>query len=151
MKNEGVFAILSKKESSKLEKERFRMEKSLEGIKEMKKLPDLLFIIDPSEETTAVAEARKLGIPIVAICDTNCDPDIITYPIPGNDDAIRAVKLFCSIMGDAVLEGKGMSDKQATAAAAGAELPAVDLSAPVVPVVPVEAAPNTTPGSEVIA
>ncbi|MCX5778351.1 MAG: 30S ribosomal protein S2 [Elusimicrobia bacterium] len=151
MKTEGVFDILSKKESSKLEKERFRMEKSLEGIKDMKKLPDLLFIIDPSEETTAVAEARKLKIPIVAICDTNCDPDIISHPIPGNDDAIRAVKLFCSIMGDAVLEGKGMSEKQANASAAAGELTAVDLSAPVAAIDTAAATTNQIPGSEVIA
>ncbi|MBN1823618.1 MAG: 30S ribosomal protein S2 [Endomicrobiales bacterium] len=112
MKNDGLFAVLSKKEVSQKEKERLRLEKSLEGIKDMKELPGLLFVVDPSEETTAVSEARKLKIPVVAICDTNCDPDIIDYPIPGNDDAIRAVKLFCSIVADAVLEGKGLEDKQ---------------------------------------
>jgi small subunit ribosomal protein S2 len=112
MKDEGLFKILSKKEASQKEKERLKLEKSLEGIKDMKELPGLLFIVDPSEEATAVAEARKLGIPVTAICDTNCDPDIIDYPIPGNDDAIRAVKLFCSIIADAVLEGKGLVNKQ---------------------------------------
>ncbi|MHB9154055.1 MAG: 30S ribosomal protein S2 [Endomicrobiales bacterium] len=112
MKTEGLFKILSKKEASQREKERARLEKSLEGIKDMKTLPGLLFIIDPSEESTAVAEGRKLEIPVVAVCDTNCDPDAVDYPIPGNDDAIRAVKLFCSIMADAVLEGKGLANKQ---------------------------------------
>jgi small subunit ribosomal protein S2 len=112
MKADGVFNLLSKKEESQKEKERIRLDKSLEGIKEMKELPKIVFIVDPSEEATAVAEARKLHIPIVAICDTNCDPDLIDYPVPGNDDAIRAVKLFCSIMADAVLEGKGQLNKQ---------------------------------------
>lgn len=112
MKEEGVLALLSKKEQSQIEKERLRLEKSLEGLKGMTKLPELMFIIDPNEESTAVSEARKLGIPIVAICDTNCDPDLVDYPIPGNDDAIRAVKLFCSIVADAVLEGKGVGDKK---------------------------------------
>jgi small subunit ribosomal protein S2 len=112
MKEDGVLDILSKKEQSRIEKERFRLEKSLEGIKNMSKLPGLMFVIDPHEEATAIAEARKLGIPIVAVCDTNCDPDLIDYPIPGNDDAIRAVKLFCSIIADAVLDGKGVTSKQ---------------------------------------
>jgi len=113
MKGEGLFDILSKKEAAQKERERFKLEKSLEGIKDMKQYPGLLFIVDPSEEATAVAEARKLKIPIVAICDTNCDPDLVDYPIPGNDDAIRAVKLFCSIIADSVLEGRGFINKQA--------------------------------------
>lgn len=121
MKTEGLFKILSKKEASQKEKERLRLEKSLEGIKDMKQLPGLMFIVDPSEEATAVAEARKLKIPVVAICDTNCDPDLVDYPIPGNDDAIRAVKLFCSIMADAVLEGRGFVSKQQEGAATAAE------------------------------
>jgi len=111
MKADGIFAVLSKKELSKLEKERAKLQKSLEGIKDMKSLPGLVFIIDPVEEHTAIAEARKLGIPIVAVCDTNCNPDDIDHPVPGNDDAIRAVKLFCSIVADAVLEGKDMVAK----------------------------------------
>ncbi|MFC1501537.1 30S ribosomal protein S2 [Elusimicrobiota bacterium] len=106
MEVDGIFKVLSKKEASKTRKEKIRLEKSLEGIKEMKSIPELLFIIDPFEEATAVAEARKLGIPIAAICDTNCNPDLIDYPVPGNDDAIRAVKLFCSIIADAILEGR---------------------------------------------
>ncbi|MFH1368751.1 MAG: 30S ribosomal protein S2 [Elusimicrobiota bacterium] len=112
MKEDGLFKTLSKKEVSRRDKEFARLEKSLEGIKNMKEHPGLLFIIDPSEETTAVLEARKLHIPIVSVCDTNCDPDLVDYPIPGNDDAIRAVKLFCSIIADAVMEGSGLAVKQ---------------------------------------
>lgn len=112
MKADGLFKVMSKKESSRRDKEYAKLAKSLEGIKNMKELPGLLFIIDPSEETTAVAEARKLHIPIVSVCDTNCDPDVVDYPVPGNDDAIRAVKLFCSIVADAVLEGSGLAGKQ---------------------------------------
>jgi small subunit ribosomal protein S2 len=112
MKADGLFKVMAKKETSRLDKELAKLEKSLEGIKAMKELPGMLFIIDPSEETTAVLEARKLKIPIVAVCDTNCDPDLIDYPVPGNDDAIRAVKLFCSIMADAVMEGSGLAGKQ---------------------------------------
>jgi small subunit ribosomal protein S2 len=111
MKEEQTFELLSKKEQSRIEKELTRLVKSLEGLKNMSKLPGLMFVIDPYEEATAIAEARKLGIPIVAICDTNCDPDLVDYPVPGNDDAIRAVKLFCSIVADAVLEGKSIIEK----------------------------------------
>ncbi|MDR1952142.1 MAG: 30S ribosomal protein S2 [Elusimicrobiota bacterium] len=121
MKTEGTFDFLSKKEQSRIEKERVRLEKSLEGLKNMNKLPGLMFVIDPHEEATAVSEARKLNIPIVAVCDTNCDPDLVDYPIPGNDDAIRAVKLFCSTIADAVLEGKGVIEKQDDEKENGAE------------------------------
>lgn len=124
MKADGIFKVLSKKESSKREKERIKLEKSLEGIKTMTNLPGLIFIIDPSEETTAVAEAKILNIPVVAVCDTNCDPDKVDYPIPGNDDAIRAVKLFCSIIADAVLEGKGLNNKQEEAVINDTQSPA---------------------------
>jgi small subunit ribosomal protein S2 len=120
MKADGIFGVLSKKEVSMRERERAKLIKSLEGIKDMKSLPGMIFVVDPTEEATAVAEARKLNIPIVAICDTNCDPDLIDHPIPGNDDAIRAVKLFCSLMADAVLEGKGMSQKTAEGEAVSA-------------------------------
>jgi small subunit ribosomal protein S2 len=112
MKEDGVFHVLSKKEQSRIERERIKLEKSLEGLKDMTKLPGLMFVVDSNEESTAVSEARKLNIPVVAVCDTNCDPDLIDYPIPGNDDAIRAVKLFCSIIADAVLEGKGITEKK---------------------------------------
>ncbi|MFD1906109.1 30S ribosomal protein S2 [Paenibacillus rhizoplanae] len=101
---DGTFAVLPKKEVILLRKEKDRLEKFLGGIKNMKGLPSALFIIDPRKERIAVAEARKLGIPIVAIVDTNCDPDEIDYVIPGNDDAIRAVKLLTGKMADAVVE-----------------------------------------------
>jgi small subunit ribosomal protein S2 len=104
MQEDGTFELLPKKEVIILRKEQERLEKFLGGIKGMKGLPSALFIIDPRKERIAVAEARKLGIPIVGIVDTNCDPDEIDYVIPGNDDAIRAVKLLTAKMADAVLE-----------------------------------------------
>jgi small subunit ribosomal protein S2 len=103
---DGTFAVLPKKEVILLRKERDRLDKFLGGIKNMRKLPDALFIIDPRKERIAVAEARKLGIPIVGIVDTNCDPDEIDYIIPGNDDAIRAVKLLTAKMADAIVESR---------------------------------------------
>ncbi|EAX48636.1 ribosomal protein S2 [Thermosinus carboxydivorans Nor1] len=106
MEEKGVFDVLPKKEVMALRHEMERLQKFLGGIKNMNKLPGALFIIDPRKERIAVAEARKLGIPIVAIVDTNCDPDEVDYVIPGNDDAIRAVKLLTSKMADAVLEGR---------------------------------------------
>lgn len=106
MEEDGTFDVLPKKEVILLRKEKERLEKFLGGIKEMKSLPDALFVIDPRKERIAIAEARKLGIPIVAIVDTNCDPDEVDYVIPGNDDAIRAVKLLTAKMADAVLEAK---------------------------------------------
>ncbi|EGL83729.1 ribosomal protein S2 [Caldalkalibacillus thermarum TA2.A1] len=105
METDGTFDVLPKKEVILLRKEKERLEKFLGGIKQMKELPDALFVVDPRKERIAISEARKLGIPIVAIVDTNCDPDEIDYVIPGNDDAIRAVKLLTSKMADAVLEG----------------------------------------------
>src|SRR3989338_2152580 len=126
MKLEKILDILSKKEAARLEKSRLKLEKSLSGIKEMHELPAALFVIDPMAEITAVMEARKMEIPIVAVCDTNCDPDLIDYPIPGNDDAIRSVKLFCTYVADAVLEGKAEAEKAAApqASADEAEQPA---------------------------
>ncbi|WP_226034920.1 30S ribosomal protein S2 [Aquibacillus saliphilus] len=106
MEEDGTFEVLPKKEVVGLLKEKDRLVKFLGGIKEMKKLPDALFIIDPRKERIAVAEAHKLNIPIVGIVDTNCDPDEIDYVIPANDDAIRAVKLLTSKMADAILEAK---------------------------------------------
>ncbi len=96
---------LTKKEAARLEKERAKLEKSLAGIKGMERLPKAVFVVDPQKERIAVAEARKLNIPIIAIVDTNCDPDPIDFPIPGNDDAIRAIKLFASRIADAAIEG----------------------------------------------
>ena len=106
MEEDGTFEVLPKKEVIMLSKEKDRLEKFLGGIKNMNRLPDAMFIIDPRKERIAVAEARKLGIPIVAIVDTNCDPDEIDYVIPGNDDAIRAVKLLTAKMADAIIEAK---------------------------------------------
>jgi small subunit ribosomal protein S2 len=106
METDGTFDVLPKKEVSKLRGEMEKLEANLGGIKDMKKIPGALFIVDPKKERIAVLEARKLGIPIVAIVDTNCDPDEIDYIIPGNDDAIRAVKLISSKMADAVIEGR---------------------------------------------
>ncbi|WP_062284194.1 30S ribosomal protein S2 [Neomoorella mulderi] len=105
MEEEGTFELLPKKEVARLRGEKEKLERYLGGIKEMKNLPDALFIIDPRKERIAVAEGRRLGIPIVAIVDTNCDPDEVDYVIPGNDDAIRAVRLLTSKMADAVIEG----------------------------------------------
>jgi small subunit ribosomal protein S2 len=99
---------LTKKELSRLEKERARLEKSLSGIKGMSRVPDMLFVVDPKKERIAVSEARKLGMPIVAIVDTNCDPDAIDHVIPGNDDAIRSIKLFASRIADAIMEGAAL-------------------------------------------
>src|SRR5690625_755994 len=106
MEEDGTFEVLPKREVVELLREKDRLVKFLGGIKEMNKLPDAVFIIDPPKENIAVAEARKLNIPIIGIVDTNCDPDEIDYVIPANDDAIRAIKLLTSKMADAVLEGK---------------------------------------------
>lgn len=106
MEANGEMELLPKKEVIKLMHEKEKLLKNLGGIREMKDLPGALFVVDPRKEHIAVAEARNLGIPVVAIVDTNCDPDEVDYPIPGNDDAIRAVKLIASKMADAVLEGK---------------------------------------------
>ena len=111
MKEDGTFDLLTKKEAAKLNLEIEKLEKFLGGITGMKKIPDAMFIVDPRKERIAVAEAHKLGIPIIAIVDTNCDPDEIDYVIPGNDDAIRAVRLISGAMADAVIEGRqGVQD-----------------------------------------
>lgn len=104
MEVDGTFDNLTKKEVANLLKEKAKLEKNLGGIKEMKELPGVLFIIDTHKEQIAVAEARRMGIPVVAVVDTNCNPDGITYPIPGNDDAIRAISLFTSVIANAVIE-----------------------------------------------
>ena len=110
MEEDGTFELLPKKEVVKLKLEIEKLEKFIGGIKNMAELPAALFIVDPKKEKIAVSEARKLGIPIVAIVDTNCDPDEVDYVIPGNDDAIRAVKLIAGTMANAVLEGKQGND-----------------------------------------
>ena len=104
MEADGTFDVLPKKEVIELKKEQTKLEKNLGGIKEMKKLPDAIFIVDPKKERICVQEAHTLGIPLIGIADTNCDPEELDYVIPGNDDAIRAVKLIVSNMADAVLE-----------------------------------------------
>ena len=106
MAEDGTFDMLPKKEVDSLQKEIFDLEKNLGGIKTMEKLPDAIFIVDPKKEHNAVLEAKKLGIPVVAMIDTNCDPDDADYVIPSNDDAIRAIKLIASVVADAVIEGK---------------------------------------------
>ena len=107
MEEDGTFDVLPKKEVLKLVHERNKLERNLGGIKEMKKLPDALFIVDPNKEVNAILEARKLNIPIISIVDTNCDPDLIDYVIPANDDAIRAVALIANVMANAVIEAQG--------------------------------------------
>ncbi len=122
MREDGTFAMLPKKEVIKLELEMDKLEKFLGGVKNMDRLPGALFVVDPRKEHIAVAEARKLHIPIVSIVDTNCDPDEIDYVIPGNDDAIRAVRLISSAMADAILEGRQgeqMEDEPASVQDAG--------------------------------
>ena len=117
MEENGEFDLLPKKEVAKLKEEMAKLQTNLNGIRNMNKLPGLMFVVDPHNEDIAVAEARKLNIPIVAITDTNCDPDLIDYVIPGNDDAIRAIKLIASVIANAVIE----ANQGETAAAEGAE------------------------------
>ncbi|HOE89490.1 MAG: 30S ribosomal protein S2 [Spirochaetes bacterium ADurb.Bin315] len=104
MENDGTFNALTKKEISLLEKQKEKLEKNLGGIKDMKELPGAIFVIDTKKEAIAIAEATRLGIPVIAVVDTNCDPTYITYPIPGNDDAIRAISLFVEIIANAVID-----------------------------------------------
>ncbi|MBI4051134.1 MAG: 30S ribosomal protein S2 [Elusimicrobia bacterium] len=111
---DGLFKALSKKEVSRLTKEMNRLKKLLTGIRNLTQLPHVVFVVDPVEEEGTILEARKLKIPVVAVCDTNCDPDLINYPIPGNDDAARSIKLFCGIIADAVLEGKNATPEEPT-------------------------------------
>jgi len=119
-----VADALTKKELLGISRERDKLLQSLGGIKNLKKLPDALFVIDPKKEEIAVKEANKLRIPVVAVVDTNCDPDVIDYKIPGNDDAIRAIRLFCASMADAVLAGKVLAEERQKAAGIEAEGPA---------------------------
>ena len=117
MEAEGAFDILPKKEVVKIKKKKEKLERFLKGIKDMEKLPDIIYIVDTVREDIAVREAKKLGIPVVAIADTNCDPDLIDYPIPGNDDAIKAINLITTKIADAVLEGKSMRESAGEAVA----------------------------------
>ncbi len=130
MQEDGTFDMLPKKEVIKLHGEIEKLEKYLGGVKEMRRLPGALFIIDPRKERNAIAEAHKLGIPIVAIVDTNCDPDEIDYPIPGNDDAIRAIKLISQTMANAIMEGR-QGEQLEVGGEAEKAAPADENSAPV--------------------
>ena len=112
LESEAMNQALTKKELIMISRERDKLMISLGGIKNMRKLPDALFIVDPKKEEIAVKEANKLGIPVVAAVDTNCDPDVIDYKIPGNDDAIRAIRLFCTAIADAVIEGRALAEER---------------------------------------
>ena len=131
---------ITKKERVHLERERAKMEKNLGGIRDMESLPDALYVIDTNHEHNAVHEANRLGIPVVAVVDTNCDPDVVDYPIPGNDDAIRAIKLFTSRVADSVLEGLAMVEGRTQSEAA-----LVRSAAAASAVAPVAAAPAEAP------
>jgi small subunit ribosomal protein S2 len=119
MITDGRYDTLSKKEVARLEKERRKLEKNLEGIRGMAKLPDAVFIVDTRKEQIAVDEARKLKIPIIGIVDTNCDPDQVDFKIPGNDDALRAIRLFAARIADAVNAGRGMRESAHAESAGG--------------------------------
>ena len=126
MEEEGIFEVLPKKEVIKLKLEMEKLEKNLGGIRELKRTPGALFVVDPRKERIAILEARKMGIPVVAIVDTNCDPDEVDYVIPGNDDAIRAVKLIAGKMADAVIEARQGEQMDTTSAKADSEEVALD-------------------------
>jgi small subunit ribosomal protein S2 len=115
---------LTKKEKLRLDREREKMHRNLSGIRDMEGLPDVLFVVDPKREDIAVAEANKLGIPVIAIVDTNCDPELIDFVIPGNDDAIRSIRLFASRIADAYLEGAGQLEEERMMEAEGGEMAA---------------------------
>jgi len=127
MSEDGTMELLPKKEVIKLKLEEERLEKFMGGIKEMKELPSALFVVDPRKEKNAIAEAKKLGIPVIAIVDTNCDPEEADYPIPGNDDAIRAVKLIASTIGNAIIEGRQGEQLEVEAPAEEAQEVSLDM------------------------
>lgn len=116
-RDEGRFDVLTKKEALELHREIEKMDKSLGGIKRMKGLPSMLFVIDPKKEHIAISEAKTLGIPVVGLCDTNCDPSGVDYVIPGNDDAIKSIRLFTAAIADAVIEGRQLSKGRSSLAA----------------------------------
>ncbi len=136
---------ITKKERVRLERERAKMEKNLGGIRDMESLPDAIFVIDTNHEHNAVHEANRLGIPVVAVVDTNCDPDVVDYPIPGNDDAIRAIKLFTSRIADSILEGLAMVEGRTQSEAALVRSAAAAAAAGAPPVV---AADGGVPATE---
>ena len=135
-------AQITKKERVHLERERAKMERNLGGIRDMESLPDAIFVIDTNHEHNAVHEANRLGIPVVAVVDTNCDPDFVDYPIPGNDDAIRAIKLFTSRIAESVLEGLAMVEGRTESEAALVKAPVV---VPPAPEAKAEEAPSEEP------
>jgi small subunit ribosomal protein S2 len=130
MGTDGTFDLITKKEGLQLERERIKLEKNLGGIKMMTKLPGAIFVIDPKKEAIAVSEARKLGVPVVAVVDTNCNPDDIDYIIPGNDDAIRALRLFAATMADACIEGNEARQASLRSDAEGADQAAAKTETP---------------------
>ncbi len=133
MATDGRYELLTKKEVIRLERERKHLQANLAGIKNMRRLPDAIFVVDSNNEAIAVKEARKLGIPVVAVVDTNCDPTVVDYIIPGNDDALRAIRLFTSKISDSVSEGVQMAGEKRSAAAgvtADAQLEAVPVAVP---------------------
>ncbi len=144
MAQDGTYNLITKKEALQLDREKEKLEKSLGGIKMMSKLPGAIFVVDPKKEAIAVKEARKLGIPVVAVVDTNCDPDEIDYIIPGNDDAIRALRLFASKMADACLEGVEAREKNLRSAAEGGETEPAAESAKAAAPAPAEPAAEAT-------
>ena len=123
----GIFDQMPKKEVMRLRREKGKLDSNLSGVREMKKLPDVVIVTDTRKEHTAIAEANKLGIPIIAIVDTNCDPDPIDLPVPGNDDAIRSIRLICSVLSDAVINGRGEA-LEGTEVATEAEQPATPVA-----------------------
>jgi small subunit ribosomal protein S2 len=146
-RSKGEFSRLPKKEASKLDEEIVRLNRQLGGIKEMTKLPSALFIVDPTKDRIALMEAKRMDVPVVAICDTNCNPDDLDVIIPANDDAIRAVKLICSKVADAVIEGKGIQvivpkEVEEAVSAANAAL------APAAPAAPAEPAMEKIPADK---
>jgi small subunit ribosomal protein S2 len=153
MAGDGRYDLLTKKEVIRLERERKHLQANLAGIKNMRRLPDAIFIVDSSNEAIAVKEARKLGIPVVAVVDTNCDPTVVDYVIPGNDDALRAIRLFTSKIADSVVEGAAAAnDKQFAVDGAGvtADIQAVAEGEPVVEAAPAApAAPEAEPAEVV--
>ena len=149
MANDGRYNLLTKKEVIRLERERKHLQANLAGIKNMRRLPDAIFVVDSSNEAIAVKEARKLGIPVVAVVDTNCDPTVVDYVIPGNDDALRAIRLFTSKIADSVVEGvASMGDKSADQGGVTADLQAVAEGEPAAEGEAVAAAPAEADSTE---
>jgi small subunit ribosomal protein S2 len=145
MATDGRYELLTKKEVIKLERERKHLQANLAGIKNMKRLPDALFIVDSNSEAIAVKEARKLGIPVVAVVDTNCDPTVVDYVIPGNDDALRAIRLFTSKISDSVIEGVQISNDKNFQQIAGVTTAEQQFAAEPVETVSLEAGTDETP------